>query len=226
MNKSKNKIYSGFQKTVLNYVPTKPNLTILDIGCGIGETGLELKKKLNAEVYGVSISKGECEIANRSLDKCFLFNLENGLPPDLNKTFDAVLLSHVLEHICYPENLLNDISKILKPDGIVIVTLPNIMHYNSRLNLLKGNFEYEETGIYDYTHFRWYTLNSTPRLFAKFGYKTVIKDVTVWLPVGRILNKIKSERIKETIGKYLKMVSKGLFGWELVYVFKIASNEK
>lgn len=224
MNTSNNKIYSNFKKTVISYVPEQEGLSILDLGCGTGETGTELKKKLGAEVYGISISKEECEAANKVIDGCYLYNLENGLPPELNKKFDVVLLSHVLEHICYPENLLNGIKGVLKPDGIVVIALPNIMHYNSRFNLLRGNFEYTEKGIYDYTHFRWYTFNSTPKLFEKHGYETIIRDVTVSLPFGRFLNKIKSEYVKKKISDLCKKISRGFFGWELVFVVK-AKND-
>jgi SAM-dependent methyltransferase len=221
MNKSNNKTYSSFEKTVINYIPVKPGLRILDLGCGTGETGVQLKEKFGAEVYGVSISKTECEIASKLIDNCYLYNLEDGLPQELNKKFDVVLLSHVLEHICYPENLLLQIKNVLQPDGIVVVALPNIMHYNSRFNLLRGNFEYAEKGIYDFTHFRWYTYNSTPKLFAKYGYKAVISDVTVSMPFGRLLNRIKNERVKELISALCKKISKGFFGWELVFVFKL-----
>lgn len=221
MYTSKNKTYSSFEKTVINYIPQKQGLSVLDLGCGTGETGIELKEKFGAEVYGVSVSKEECYVANKVIDICYLYNLENGLPSELNKQFDIVLLSHVLEHICYPENLLNDIKNVLKPEGRVIVALPNIMHYNSRFNLLRGNFEYTEKGIYDYTHFRWYTFNSTPRLFEHYGFKAIISDVTVSLPFGRVLNKIKNEKIKQQIQSFLKKISKGFFGWELIFVFQL-----
>ena len=226
MQESNNKIYSSFQKTVINFVPNKPNLTILDLGCGTGETGMMLKQKYGAKVFGVSISEKECEISNQVLEKCYQYDLENGLPFNFVDTFDVVLLSHVLEHICYPEKLLEDLKKVLKQNGIIIVALPNIMHYNSRLKLLLGNFEYTDKGIYDYTHFRWYTFKSAERLFNKHGFKTSIKDVTVSLPFGRILNRIKNEKIKIKITQFLKNISKGFFGWELVYVFQLSENEK
>lgn len=80
MNTSKDKIYTSFQKTVINYIPQKSGLSVLDLGCGTGETGIELKKKFGAKVYGVSISKQECDAANKVIDNCYLYNLENGLP--------------------------------------------------------------------------------------------------------------------------------------------------
>jgi methionine biosynthesis protein MetW len=218
---SRNKIYSGTQASVLLYFPpiTKPT-NILDLGCGAGSLGKEIKENSNAKVTGVTISEEEKLLAEKELDECIVYNLENGLPDLPHQHYDIIVLSHVLEHICYPENLLEDIKKVLKPNGIVIVALPNIMHYRSRINLALGKFEYTQVGIYDYTHFRWYTFKSAENLFKNFGYKTVTKDVIVHMPFGRITNKYFGNRMKATVQSMLKKISRGFFGWELIYVFQ------
>lgn len=221
LNYSQNKVYSNFKKTVLDHVPNLNGLQVLDLGCGTGETGAALKKNQTATIYGITLSKEEALLAKEKIDDCFVFNLENGLPDFLkSKKFDVVLMSHVLEHICYPTRLFEDLKDVLSDNGRIIITLPNIMHYNSRFKLFLGNFEYTETGIYDYTHFRWYTFRSAQRLFESNGFKIILKDVTVSMPIGRYLNRIPSEKIKFYIYKLLKNISKGFFGWELVYVLE------
>jgi hypothetical protein len=117
--------------------------------------------------------------------------------------------------------LLADIRKIVSEDGIVIVVLPNIMHYSSRLNLMRGIFEYRDAGMYDYTHLRWYTYRSAERLFTTNGFRTRLKDVNVCLPFGRVTNRMPSEAIKLTVAQALKLVSRGFFGYELIYVLEV-----
>jgi methionine biosynthesis protein MetW len=221
MDHSKYKTYTDAVSTAIIYVPEKKNLKILDLGCGSGSAGAFIKNRQDATVIGITLSETEKKIAELSLDDCTVYDLEKGLPEFSAIKFDVVIMSHVLEHICYPEKLLADIKNILNHKGIVIVVVPNIMHYRSRFELIKGNFEYERIGVWDYTHFRWYTVQSVGRLFDAVGYKTVVNDVTVPLPFGRLLNKIPSDNIKNSIRSFLKSISKGLFGSEIIYVFEI-----
>ena len=82
-----------------------------------------------------------------------------------------------------------------------------------------GVFDYSDAGMFDFTHFRWYTYRSAERLFTSSGFRTLVKDVNVCLPFGRLTNRIPSVTVKLAIAKLLKLVSRGLFGCELVYVF-------
>jgi 2-polyprenyl-3-methyl-5-hydroxy-6-metoxy-1,4-benzoquinol methylase len=221
MNQSEKKTYQNFEKTLINFIPHNEQLKILDLGCGNGEAGKILVNNFGAEVIGVTISEDECENAKKIINKCFVYDLNNGLPEEIKKEkFDYIYMSHVLEHICYPESLLKEIGEVLDINGSILIALPNIMHYNSRFKLFYGDFEYTDTGIYDYTHFRWYTYKSAEELFIKYNYKVIIKDVSIHLPLGRITNKILWPGLKKMVIKLLKSISPGFFGWELVFVLK------
>ncbi len=200
---------------VLNSVPTAAKY-ILDVGCGAGDNSRILQAQ-GRICDGVTISETEAAVARAFQDNTYIFNLENGLPPSITRQYDAVLCAHVLEHICYPQQVLAGIREHLTDEGVLLIALPNLLHYKTRLKLLRGNFTYTESGIMDYTHFRWYTFKSAQTMLEENGFEVVRAWVNSnksnnpafrWLPEG-IVNFLKSIAFG---------ISKGLFGIELLYV--------
>lgn len=227
MNKSESKLYSNHGNPVITNEVLNAKLQaamILDLGCGNGDVSKELKK-YNHTIHGITISLDEKNAADKIIDTTYLFNLENGLPKEvLENKYDLILCSHVLEHICYPSNLLNDIKKVMKFNSKIIVCLPNLLHYKSRIELLKGNFNYKDIGIWDYTHFRWYTFKTAEELFLKSGFEVEKKYVTGVLPFNSYLTFI-PQRFKQFIFKFLSKISEGFFGDQLVYVVTLKNNQ-
>lgn len=216
MEKSKKKIYSNLgNDDVLNLIPKNAKF-ILDIGCGDGSNAKHLIKK-NYIVDGITISEEEKKIAEKIMRKVVVFNLEDGLPLNGLEVYDVVICSHVLEHICYPEQLLIDIYKVLKNNGILIIALPNIMHYKSRWQLLKGNFNYTNAGVWDFTHFKWYTFKTGKKLLEQYNFKIIVATVTGELPLNSVMKKILSFRLRRLLFSMLIKISNGLFGYQLLF---------
>ncbi len=208
------KIYSYNPNfAVLNSIPENSK-NLLDIGCGNGGLIDFYKGKID----GITISESEYEIAEKRLNKVFLHNLEKGLPEKLDK-YDVIIASHVLEHIAFPENLLLDIKKVMNEKSVFIIALPNIMHYKYRFKLIFGNFKYENTGVMDYTHLRWYTFHSTQKMLKKSGFKITKAFVDGELPFYRI-TKILPKFVSNFSKKILFSISKGFFGMQLIYIIK------
>lgn len=216
--KSSQKVYSNHTNTaVLNRVPAEANF-ILDVGCGGGDNARELSAT-GMTVVGITLSEAEAELARKYCETVHLQNLENGLPALGSLRFDAVICSHVLEHICYPEKLLEDIHSILMPDGKLIVALPNIMHYRTRIMLALGRFDYQDYGTLDYTHFRWYTHRTGRELLTKHGFNVLEATATGSLPFGRLRRRFLgsfSARYDDLAGHCFP----GLLGHQLIYVAK------
>jgi SAM-dependent methyltransferase len=199
---------------------TRTESRILDVGCGSGTLGKIFTEK-GHDVDGITISPDEYEIAKIYLNNTFIHNLETGLPDTIEaQTYDYVICSHVLEHIVYPSKLLGDILKVLKPEGILIVALPNIMHYKSRMKLAIGKFDYQDAGLWDYTHVKWYTFETAKKLFVEHGFSIELAMVTGDLPFNSIFSKIFSPRMSAIFFKLLTKVSKGFFGYQLLYMAK------
>jgi methionine biosynthesis protein MetW len=222
MKESNQKIYSNDGNTdVLDLVPANAKY-ILDIGCGDGSNA----KKLTISGYiidGITISESEMITAKPLMRNIYVHNAENGLPMAGDDLYDVVICSHVLEHICYPQNLFKDIHRVLKQGGSLIIALPNLMHYKSRWQLLLGNFNYQDTGIWDYTHFRWYTFASAKKLLQENNFVIEYATVTGDLPLNSLFKKILPGSIRKKIFSFLIRISKGFFGYQLLYM---AKNEK
>ena len=130
---------------------------ILDVGCGSGRLGAELKKK-GAFVVGSDISPVAVGEAGKNLDEVFLVEPGHVLPSGVGHgQFDMIILAEVLEHIFEPTVMLAEASKFLKPDGYIIITTPNFMTWTNRFKFLLGKFAYQREGMFDFGHIRWFT---------------------------------------------------------------------
>ena len=154
---------------------------ILDCGCGAGDNARILSDR-GWCVTGVTIDPSEQEAARQFCEAVYIADLEKGLPPDIDEAFDAVLASHVLEHLARPERLLHEVHQRLNPGGVLAVALPNIAHYRQRISRLRGQFNYTDTGQLDRTHLRFYTYKTAIQLLEQNGYELVNAIATGSLP--------------------------------------------
>jgi len=172
MNSDDMLIYKNAGNSALLELLSSSPGTVLDCGCGAGDNA-RILSDLGWRVTGVTIDPREQEAAREVCDKVYIADLENGLPPDLDGAFDAVLASHVLEHLARPERLLRDIHQRLYPGGVLAAALPNIAHYRQRISRMRGHFNYADTGQLDRTHLRFYTYRTAIQLLEQHGYEMV-----------------------------------------------------
>ena len=157
---------------------------ILDCGCGAGDNARILSDR-GWCVTGITIDPREQEAARQFCEVVYIADLEKGLPPDIDGAFDAVLASHVLEHLARPERLLREVRQRLSPGGVLAVALPNIAHYHERISRLRGQFNYTDTGQLDRTHLRFYTYKTAIQLLEQNGYELINAMATGTLPLWR-----------------------------------------
>jgi 2-polyprenyl-3-methyl-5-hydroxy-6-metoxy-1,4-benzoquinol methylase len=189
---------------------------VLDIGCGNGANAGILKAQ-GATVDGITISPTELEEAKVYCDRVALYDLENGLPEEFSNrhAYDLVICSHVLEHLRYPEKLLGAVRHIIKPNGYLLIALPNIMFYKTRLKLAFGNFDYEENGLMDQTHYRWFTYRSAQKLLVNAGYKIVRIGADGGAPLVFMRRLIPSSVAKRIDNLFVR-IRPGLFGVQIL----------
>jgi 2-polyprenyl-3-methyl-5-hydroxy-6-metoxy-1,4-benzoquinol methylase len=157
---------------MLQYVPKEAKI-ILDVGCGQGNFGLELKKR-GATVWGIEIEDGPAAIAAGNLDKLLHSSVEDGINELPDKFFDCIIFNDVLEHLLQPEQVLTKIKTKLTPNGVIVCSIPNVRHWkNLRKLLFKKDWKYEDNGILDRTHFRFFTYRSIKRMFEDLGFDIV-----------------------------------------------------
>ena len=120
------------------------------------------------------------QIAGKYCQEVFVGNVESiELQEKYENYFDFIILADVLEHLKEPSSVLKKFGKYLKDDGYVIVSLPNISNWRIRLKLLAGNFEYEDHGLLEVGHLRFFNEKSAKKLLVDSGFEIVKFDVTV-----------------------------------------------
>ena len=160
---------------ILNFLSKFRFDRILDIGCGDGTLTVLLAKTVDAkDVYGVDISEIGLNEARKKGIRCFKVDTDIEELPFEEDSFDFVFCGEFIEHVINTDKLLKDIHKVLKPNGKLVITTPNIASWHSRVCLLLGynpfkcsvSFEYPEAGkilhIKDsgQEHIRFFTLKS------------------------------------------------------------------
>ena len=156
---------------------------VIDFGCASGYFS-ELLTKKGCIVTGVEINPEAAKLAEQYCQKVIVADLDFVSLQEIlpNEDFDVAIFGDVLEHLRNPWQILKETKSLLKPDGYVVASIPNIAHGSIRLALLQGKFEYSELGILDNTHLRFFTKKTVEDLFDKSGYLIELTDRTI-LPI-------------------------------------------
>ena len=117
----------------------KSNLTgnYLDIGSGTGELIQLVKDRFNVNSYAADYTKSLIKIPSQEVDVADLNDCS--LPYDDN-FFDAITFTEVIEHLENHRKILEEIGRVLKPGGCLIITTPNILNMKSRIRFLLFGF--------------------------------------------------------------------------------------
>jgi len=160
--------YSSKRDDLLPYIPYGIN-KVLDVGCAKGFPGELIKKERGCKVFGVELDKDIAEMAKSRLDDVFCMNIEHAHLP-FKEDIDVIIFADILEHLFNPWRVLENSKKWLKPDGIIIASIPNTAHYSIISDLLKGRWDYIPFGLLCITHLRFFTRESIEDMFIKSGY--------------------------------------------------------
>lgn len=184
--------YSNVRLDLVELIDKK-NIKVLEIGAAYGATLFHLKNKgIAKEAVGVELFEDiKRSEKYKNIDR-FIFGDINRLDmSEFNNYFDLIMLPDVLEHILEPKITLDKIKKLLKSDGEVLVSMPNIRHYSAFIKVfLKGNFKYEKSGIFDYTHVRFYCKNDMKNLFDSSGFKILYTKSSIRNYKGKSFAKV------------------------------------
>lgn len=162
--------YYSNRQDMLSFVPSDAKF-ILDVGCGEGDFGLLLKRKLLAEVWGVEIFEKAAKIAMAKIDHVIVGDIEDQNIALPKNHFDCIIFNDCLEHLKDPWSVLGRIRGNLKDNGCVVASIPNIRYFPVMIDLIKNRqWCYVEAGILDKTHLRFFTINSIKDLFQSAGY--------------------------------------------------------
>lgn len=157
-----------------------PDSRMLEIGCGTGHLAEYLVREKGCSVLGVELDPEQAAVASKrgfpvlagSITDPALQERLDGYVAD-SGPFAVVFMSQVIEHVAEPEDLLRKIRTWLAPDGMLVISTCNIAHWKYRLRLLRGRWEYEEYGILDRGHLRFFTMRSFADLLESCDYEII-----------------------------------------------------
>jgi len=202
-------VYSAVNAPILMRIAAGAR-RVLDIGCGDGSLGRAIKARRPTEVVGVTHSAEEAASARRILDEVVSADLESTDLAHLG-TFDCIVCSHVLEHLREPGRLLARLRENLAADGIVLIALPNTLHYRQRLAFLAGRFRYTDGGLMDRTHYRFFDWDTARGLVREAGLQLLEARAEGGFPGSRFLGPLRSAFDRAAVGMF-----PGAFGVQFV----------
>jgi 2-polyprenyl-3-methyl-5-hydroxy-6-metoxy-1,4-benzoquinol methylase len=175
-------------------------LRYLDVGCNDGGFGDWLQQaRPGAIVSGIELDSDQASTAAEKLKGEVV---QGSYPEALNElpgVFDCITFNHVLEHMVDPWTALGRGLDWLAPRGSVVAVIPNIRYAPVLADLVvRGKWEYQDAGILDRTHLRFFTRQSALELFTVAGLRVV--ELT---PVN-LIGSVSHPRLARTAGRVFR----------------------
>jgi GT2 family glycosyltransferase/2-polyprenyl-3-methyl-5-hydroxy-6-metoxy-1,4-benzoquinol methylase len=167
---------------ILHYI--RSNSTVLEFGPGYGRMTQLMKEILGCKVYIVEIDKEAYESA--------IQYASGGICADIldfswekefkGISFDTIIFANVLEYLPNPQDILERSLSLLKNDGSVFISVPNLAHSAVIIDLVNNKFDYRDIGLLDKTYKRFFTYSSLVEMLEDCSLVPVVQDGTICIP--------------------------------------------
>ena len=155
-----------------------PVRRLLDVGCHEGHFGKVIADR-GVEVWGVEPDESRANVAKSRLHGVVVGSYPSDVPR--GEFFDCIVFNDVLEHMQDPGSALLAAKGQLMPNGCVVASIPNIRHISVvRSLVVRGRWDYQDWGILDRTHLRFFTKQSMRELFEEAGFYIEIQVPSYW----------------------------------------------
>lgn len=172
-NKKDRSYYTSERPEIIKRLPKKIN-SLLDVGCGSGAFAAKIKSNYACKSWGVEVDAKEAAVAKAKLDTVLVGKIEDVINKIPNNKFDIISFNDVLEHLEDPYTTINQIKPKFVKNGKLVASIPNVRYIRNlyRLIFLK-DWKYEDEGILDNTHLRFFTKKSIVAIFEDNGYEVI-----------------------------------------------------
>ena len=201
---------------ILRWLAQLPAGNVLDLGCSGGRLS-ERIRALGHRVVGVDAV--ELPGVRGRVDRFIRADLDGGLPAEVRREgpFDIVVAADVLEHLRKPGLVLDDAHEAMAANGSLIVSVPNFAHWYVRARTLLGILDYDQRGLLDRSHVRFFTRRSIERELRRARFRPV-RSHTTGLPLDVLLaGDGRTRRILTTLNRAAPAMRPTLFGYQFVY---------
>ncbi|MCB0163629.1 MAG: class I SAM-dependent methyltransferase [Anaerolineae bacterium] len=161
--------YGQVRDDIWPYLPRQAN-HVLEVGCGRGLTGRVIQSQLGCRVTGVELNPVVAQEAKQHLWQVIVGDIQT-VSLEQN-TYDAVVATELFEHLVEPELFLDNMKRVLKPGGRIILSVPNVGHYAVVKDLIAGRWDYVPIGLLCYTHVRFFTRATLEDWLVRTGFST------------------------------------------------------
>jgi 2-polyprenyl-3-methyl-5-hydroxy-6-metoxy-1,4-benzoquinol methylase len=183
--------------------------SILDVGCWSGKLGATLLTHKKCIIDGIEKENNKGKLAiQRGYQRVLLKDINALTDSDIKRKYDWIVLGDVLEHVIDPDTCIQILKNKLKHNGCMAVSLPNIGFLWYRWLHLMGRWQYEDAGIMDRTHLRFFTLSSMKKFFENNGL-----DIIFYHSLNAVQRKF-------FFFEYLGILFPSLFALQCVFVVK------
>lgn len=192
-------VHDNHNPDLLGLIPIS-SAKIIEIGCSSGALAREFKKiNPQCQYLGIDIDSDYIESAKRYCDETQSLNIEDADDDffEINRSRDCWIFGDTLEHFKNPWKILEKIRAVIPEHGSVIACIPNAQHWSVQVKLSIGDFRYEDSGLFDKTHLRWFTRQTMIEMFASSGF-----NISTGFP--RIFDEPARERFLPLIGELAK----------------------
>ena len=163
----------------------RPGTSVLDIGCASGYLMTHLQNSKGCRCVGIEQSREAALVARNAGFRVLNDDALDGIA-NIAKTdrFDHIVFGDVLEHLVDPMAVLVASRSLLSPSGSVIVSLPNIVSLRARVTIALGIWRYHESGVFDKTHLRFFSVKTGRELLREAGFRITHEEfvgpLTFW----------------------------------------------
>lgn len=153
---------------------------VLDVGCAGGYLARVLRDEKGCTVDGVDLDPDAAARASEVCGTVAVGSLDDdAFVASLGGTYDRILCGDVLEHLHDPAHVARHLGRMLAPEGRLLVSIPNIANWRTRVALAQGRFEYADSGLMDRTHLRFYTFNNIRDLASEASLRITVQEYTI-----------------------------------------------
>ena len=190
--------FANARHDIVARLRTGGDSAVLELGCGEGGTGEAALAAGKAGRYvGIELNPAAARVARERLSEVLEGDVESLDLAAFEGRFDALIISEVLEHLTDPWRVLRDLARCVRAGGQVFASSPNVSHWKVVRSLLLGRFEYQESGVMDQTHLRWFTPASYRSLFEQAGLEVVsLEPLTPNSGRTRMINRLSGNRFR------------------------------
>jgi 2-polyprenyl-3-methyl-5-hydroxy-6-metoxy-1,4-benzoquinol methylase len=204
----KHAAYYNFDKARIAALISKGPHRVLDVGCAAGRLGRKLREQDKvAELVGVEIFEAPASEAARFYDRVYTDDIET-LELPLEEYFDYIICGDILEHLRDPWSTLEKLHRLLKPQGVIIASIPNIRYWRILRDLVfLGKWEYVDSGILDNTHLRFFTRNSFLDTLQRAHFQILFDQVWINGRKQALLNRLTCGVFEDFLGSQVMVTA-------------------